>query len=876
MKYAVAITILAAYPLFAQDAVTVPSGKRIQLAVSGVISAVSLDSHIADVSVENGNLLVKGGDPGDTMAVVMTADGSQNIALHVSLGTPAYPPGFVPHTGSDNNSGIYEIRYSSDRDQIENTLDLIRHAPGRTTTLHFVSATLPEGPQRTTFVPAVYYRITTQQSDVTLLDQNVNETPLTLQNVTIRGLHAREDGWRFHAGYTASADFADIFIPTEKEFAAGLNHITYFYDKHFSLIPGIYFLRSIDLVDGKQRSASIASLASGLNLFSSWKLTSEIAYGHSFGYAAELNHETDSTKLKARVMDRKLDFPSLRTSALPGLNADSSLTQSIGAKLLLVAGASVSDISLNRVEQDSQSAFANVNYKLSRSWSVGTGVNYGYFRNANLYTEKTLMLPEQIRFDRAFFGIGLQYQSSMESHSLSRGAGVRQTARLNWRHMQFSEYVDWQKDALSVSSLTSQVPGLQEALLHLRITSITAEELNTLLQDTAFLERLGVSSLAQVIAVPTRLQEGLSMSWVSTGLHPNQLSVTVIASHNRLITSSSDEYDMTGSFSHQLRAADQLQISWSAVKADLGGHSEISPLISASWRHSFAHSPALAVSRKNLGIGGTVFVDPSRQGTYHAGMETLPGVKVILDGQKTAITDTQGHFRFGNLDASDHRIQVEFQSSRDHYFTTAQDVALVGGSVMNFGIAFPKNDLWGYVKDDAGFGMENVKLHVTGAVQTEVVTNHSGKFILPDAQPGTYHLEVIPDTVPLGYSTENLEPIEVKMEEKTIPHATFTVPAIRILMGVVSVYDTTVGSYIPVKDAEVSLPQLGRTLKTNEEGRFTAADLPPGDLLIKMVAGTSSASSTVNFSVQPETQRRDFRISALDGKVVSTGAGGSR
>ena len=140
-------------------------------------------------------------------------------------------------------------------------------------------------------------------------------------------------------------------------------------------------------------------------------------------------------------------------------------------------------------------------------------------------------------------------------------------------------------------------------------------------------------------------------------------------------------------------------------------------------------------------------------------MERMPQALVTLDDRRTAMTDSQGHFRFSGVNAGDHRIRLEYNSGRQHYFTTPQDATVAGGSTINFGIAFSTIDLWGYVEDDAGHGLEKVKLQIIGASGKIVTaTNTSGKFILPDVEPGNYQIQVDPESVPIGYSTVDLEP----------------------------------------------------------------------------------------------------------------------
>jgi hypothetical protein len=866
MKFAFAIVLFAAGSVAAQ--VTVLSGKQTEIPVPAATAAVSMDTHVADVSLNHGILIVRGVDPGDTVVMEFKENDLEQIPVHVVAGRPIYPPGFTPPPAPENATASYEARYNTEENQIENTLDLTHQTGEKTTALHITSDVFGSGPRRTAVLPSAYYRITTPQSDFTLLDQNVNESPLTLQNVIVRGLHIRDDGWRFHAGYTGSADFADVLIPTEKEFAAGLDRTLKWSDS-LNVTPGVYFFRSIDLATGEQRSAGISSLLLGLNLAPTWQMKAEVAYGHNFAYAGELHHEGDTTKIIAHVMDRKIDFPTLRSSSLPGLSADMLWTKIFSSKLSFMSDASVYNVVLSNIQQNTESVYANLNYKFSPSWSVGSGISYGLFRNVGLYSERTFTLPEEINFNRPSYGLGLQYQSSAASDGFSRGAGIRQTARLNWRRFQFGELVAWQKDALSVSTLFSQIPGLQAELQHLGITAVTPEELTALLQDAAFLELLGLSGSAQVITIPERIQQGGSLSWISASVHPRQLSVSVMTSHNDFGTSHTNEYDLTGTYSQQIKLRNHVQISWSMVKSNLGGQEAFTPLISGSFRRTFSRAPAFAL-HKSTGIGGTVFVDGQRKGYYQAGMQIIPGVTVVLDGQTKAVTDAQGHFRFGGLDGGSHRIQLRFHSDHEYYFTSPEEVQVGGGSVVNFGVAFPKTDLWGYVKDDAGYGMEHVKLRVTGTVQTVISTDTAGKFILPDARPGDYRFEVVPDSVALGYSAEDVPPVDATMSERANPHLIFSIPAVRILIGTVTIYDPGVGRYVPVRNAEVNLPEIGRKARTNADGRFTLSALPAGDYRINVAAGAAFYSTAISVSVQPVTLRRDFRISSLTGEITSS------
>ncbi len=860
--------LLAASALSAQ--VTVPSGKKTQIPAPDATSAVSLDEHIAAASIENGTVTIKGLDPGDTLVIVVNPSGMRQIAVHISAGSPNFPPGFVAPSDNGNNGGSYEVRFNSDRLQVENVLDLHSQNPGETTQVHVVTSSFAQDALGTTFVPSAYYRFATPGVDATLLDQNVKDSPLTFQDVVLRGLHIKVGDWTFHGGYTASASFADVFLPTQKEFAAGLtrrgsrDHIV-------SVDPGLYFMHSIDLRTGLERSSLFGALLFTIRLVPTWHLQAEAADNGKLAYAGELSHEKGGNRFDVKMMERRADFPALQTSPLPGFHADASWTEIFGKRLSLVSETTLDRVDLSTLSQNMTSSFANLHYKFSKSWTASTGVSYGSFASSGALPTKTLSLPQQISYDRTHFGAGFQYQFSTVSDSFSNGSGIRENLRLNLGRFQIGQFLDYQKDAISVSSLTSRLPGVQLALDRLGLIATTPGEVASLLEESALLHALGAASTAQIETVPRRLQEGGNLTWISSGARPHQLSISVIASDDRFSTSNVSSYNVTGTYSKEVGYGNLLLLNGSVVQSGTGtaGQQTINPLVAVSFRHTFSRQTGMFAAPKTAAISGTVFVDLPRQGTYYPGMPTVPRVAVVLDGQRTVLTDAAGHFRFGGISTGDHRVEVRFNSDREHYFTTPQDAIVAGGSKLDFGIAFPKTDLWGYVQDDAGNGLPNVKLQITSSAGPQpITTTASGKFILPDVQPGTYRIQVNPESVPSGYSAEHLADVEVTMSGGAVSHPVIKIPAIRVLIGTVRIYDATAEDYVPVKGAIISIAQLGVSVLTNAAGRFSIGDLPPGNFELKVAAGKSSVVQAIEVPVRPATLRSDFRISSLDGQIT--------
>ena len=861
--------LLATVPLAAQ--VTLQTGKRLHIPEPGATAAVSLNTRVATATIVNNTLIIVGVGPGDVRVVALYPSNIAEVRVHVAQAPPVFPPGFVPPAYHGNGSGSYEVRFSSDRMQFENVLDLDTQGMMGSSQLHILSATFPEDSASISFVPSAFYRMTRPQMHVTFLDQTVCDSPLTLENVVLSGLHLRYHRWYFHGGYTTSADFADVLIPVQKEFAFGISYSQPL-GRFFHLIPHAYFIRSIDLEDGRQRSALIGSVLLRANFPEDWKLEAEAAAGRGMGFAAGLEHYGTTSSLRATLSKKTLDFPVVRSSSLPGLNGDAAWSQAFTAKIGLVSGATVDHIVLSGLKQNTEDAYSTFRYKFHRSLSAGTGVSYQSFSSTDGYASKTLTLPQQINFDRTAFGLGYQYQFATTSHSFSNGSGQRQTLRVDVRRFQIGEFLDLQTDAVGLQSFYSQLPQVQNNLQRQALIASTPDELAVMLRSASFLQSLGVAGQTKLLTVPRRLQEGGSVVWNSRGARPHQVSVSAFSSHSRYASVTTDEYSVSGSYAKELGNGNQVQFSASAVQSDLTGRRQMTPVASFSFRHLLSRSPEVLAADRSFSINGTVFVDSRGGGEYEDGMESLAQITLVLDGKKTAVTNSLGSYYFGSVRSGPHRLQMLYTSGRAHYFTTPQDLIVEAGAIVNFGIHFPANDLWGYVEDDAGGGLENIMLRITGptGAVAVVATDKSGKFSVADVTPGSYQLEVDLESVPVGHATEDLPPLHVLMTASSSAHPVIRIPTVRVLSGTVTLYDAGAGQYLPVKGAVITLVALGQSVATTSQGRFTLGGLPPGNVDVKVTAGEAMLTQTIYVPVQPSTIREDYKVSSLSGRISAT------
>ncbi len=200
--------------------------KTVQLPVAGATAAYSLDSNIADATAANGIVEILGKAPGTTNIVIVTPAGAQTLAVVVPVPPPVLPPGFEPpeRQGTGEN-GTYEFRYNSDPSQITNSIEFKRTEGKSFTRMQVINANLFSAGDSTSVVgfPFLAYQISRPGTDMTFVDKNVSNSPLTLDGYLVRGFHLRQGPWEFHGGFTSIATFQGLFLATDREYTAGVS-----------------------------------------------------------------------------------------------------------------------------------------------------------------------------------------------------------------------------------------------------------------------------------------------------------------------------------------------------------------------------------------------------------------------------------------------------------------------------------------------------------------------------------------------------------------------------------------------------------------------------------------------------------------------------
>jgi len=176
------------------DTVTLVELTSVAVPVEQVSAAYSLDPLVAEAHFDGDQVRIWGRVPGLALIVLVHNDFSTST-LHVIV-TQA-PPILPDSTWSGLNSaegrGYYESRVSSNPLQVSQLLD---YRAGRMQ-LHLANAILPNANLpgvSTTWFPFSFFRYDADRWRLTLLDEQVNSSPISVDSTILRGVHFATGG----------------------------------------------------------------------------------------------------------------------------------------------------------------------------------------------------------------------------------------------------------------------------------------------------------------------------------------------------------------------------------------------------------------------------------------------------------------------------------------------------------------------------------------------------------------------------------------------------------------------------------------------------------------------------------------------------------
>lgn len=842
--------------------------KTVTFEVAGATAAYSLDAFLAEATADNEVVSVTGKQPGTTHIVVVTPSGAQTFEVLVTTPPPHYPPGFVmPVSGAElAQSGYYEARYYSSPAQFQNQLDFLKIHGDDRTHVHTVETNLVgalEQGQPRIALSSASYEIVTPRRDITLFDQYVDESPLTLNGSMVRGFHMREGNWFVHAGYTSVATFQGLFLPTQPELVAGGGY-RYPLTGNSSITASFYDVQ-ISASDQIGHSGRIGTVSYKYSPRETFWVIADAGFSHGLGGAARIYYKTERDNIVALVRYVPLQFASLGANSFRGLHTDFSWTRHITNKFDATLTFYNNDLVLPDLRETTISGAANLRYQLTRHWALTGGAIASSFKVPPSLAIRSFTLPAGIAFQSQHFGATGQYQFAVTPGRESGGKQFRASLRSGWGTFSFTVYAERDTNAPTLSFIYGQVAGLQQALDQLGIRATTVQQVDEVLSGNAFLIAAGYIKGATINLVPVRTQLGGTADWSSRGVHRRQFNYSFLYNDNQMLQGSTQSIGHTLSYSQTLTRWNDLSLGCSVLGVKNPGRSrEFTPVCFIAFRHQFQHVPYFIVPERHGTITGTVFRDDKSTGVYERGMQPMAEVEVMLDDRRRTLTRKDGSYRFPSVPRGKHRITANYQSRDPFFFTTTSDLEVDEDATVNFGIGYLLSGLMGQVLNDAGQGIPGVTLvlHSRG-LKWNAVTEGDGSFFVSSLVAGEYDVQVDEDSLPAGYSPGGIgEPQRVTVGASSPGKAAFTARAFRSISGRVLSYDPKAGKYVPVSRAQVILREPGLTNLTDPAGRYLFRNLAAGSYTISVRNEAQTLSHTVRLSAQPmDLINVDFQIS---------------
>ena len=228
-------------------------------------------------------------------------------------------------------------------------------------------------------LPGLSFEIDTSQRDVTLVDQLVVNSPLTLDNVLVRGVtFARVHGF-FTRATPRSRSFR-MYCCRRRKTWRGFGY-RFRLGVHTSLTPNLYYVAADTGLAATAHSGAIGSLVFRHEVTNRLKVLAETGYGRGMGVAGRLDFQRSAEeRLSGDFRYEPASFSSVSVNNLHGVLSTFRWDRKFHKKLT-----SSANFSGNRYDLAQSTAQVNVtsdwnlDYRLSKHWSANSGLVYSRF-----------------------------------------------------------------------------------------------------------------------------------------------------------------------------------------------------------------------------------------------------------------------------------------------------------------------------------------------------------------------------------------------------------------------------------------------------------------------------------------------------------------
>jgi hypothetical protein len=798
-----------------------------RLPYAGVVAAFAVDSSTVEASALNGEVVMHARRAGHTLVTVVLPTTVETLSVTVDRAAL----GLQELAGSPGKGGgSWDARYDSGTSRYSTGLTANFGEGERTTRLRVEAMhQRPRfGSASISALPFASVEFESPRRSVTLLDQFVRSSPLTLGQVMLRGVHLRQGALTVHAGVASTTPFDDLLVPSRGDRALGVS--LRIPRGALNIVP-----RLLWLPDSKD-AAGVVSLgvergASGERL----QYRGELGWGGRPGASFDVQFDEPRRRIWATGAVRPQGFATLNSGTSAGSHVDAGWSEALGDRTTAGVSLSASRLNVAGSNPATASVRADVHHQVSEPWSLTAAIVSGGYRSM-LSTLTRSTFTAGTSYQGGLLGITAQYRYQDTSASARGGHGGRLSIHGRGRKWQSHFYVDAQQQATTLDLVLQDRSDLARAIAELNITARDPEDVIRMLRDNAALLAARGVSLGPLRLNARRVQTGLDVSWRDDGVGGLEIGLRLLADDIQAVASSRRAFVGTVYANWRVTRDTDVGISYSrwSLRNNLSdGGDQDSVQLTLRTRFS-----SLALPGAGLGaISGRVVRDDAERTVR----PPLAGIEVVLDRNRRTRTDAEGGFTFERPGAGAHQVEAVLPQDPGAYFTSPSTRTIKPGGEAQFSITFSAARLSGTVRSDAGLPLGGVTLRVDGSPQS-TTTDSQGAYRFA-APAGEVRVVVVAESLPAGYELRELAPKRVALAPGAPGVADFTIRAQRAIEGVVS---ATGGRPVRVLALEA-----GREVTTDGSGRFLLRALPAGPVTLVVKSPRGETRQQVSVPAEP-------------------------
>jgi hypothetical protein len=813
-KRLAAIVVIFAASVSTADAqsVSLKVGQSTSVAASGATAAYLVDQSIADVTLTSGTIQILARRAGTTALMVITGERVETQQLQVA---PAAARGTTsPSAAPMLTSALWGATYNSETDRLMTTVDSTSRVGRKETRISANNVTRigdEQGDVRNSLAWAAI-DMTSGSRRMTIFDQQVRSSPLTLDGARVRGLHYTDSALDLHAGLSSPLLYRSVLLPAQSDAVIGGSYTARRGTTSFG--PSLYWYPEASAFGGA------AGVAAGMRaqhtaIDGRFRVAAEAGYGKHVAEATDLAYDGTRQQVAFTARYRPRTYPSLGGVSPAGAAFDGQWTSRLRERVAFHLAANGAREELPLSEQRSGNSSAELRTGLGANWTVTVGTNVGLFDNGTSRLT-TITIPIGAGWEGHRRGVTGLFRYQQNTDGNRGGPGGRVHAHASIGRINVSGYVDYQRDAATVSLVFRESPELARLFTELGLQTRTPDDLARLLREQDALVASGYLERAVLDLNPQRVQAAIDASWSTRG-GGTRVRFSAMADSVDTTHSATNRQIDTLWWTQRLTRSTEVTASGSWWTSDNG------TLAGGHWSYSLGMrlrgNPLTDVKSwlRPEAIAGRVFRDDD-PGTAGA-KAPMPGVRVRLDDGSETVTDDAGRFRFTGAGRGARRIEALLPPDAGARFTTPATVVARPGQDASFSIGYVAARVIGVVHDDAGAGVAGVLVRAECAGSEQTAVSDSGGHYAMNAPEGDCRIGIDSASLPPGYDGSAIPGQTVRLAKDVPAHADYLVPANRSIAGRV----TPTAGAVTVRLLETDAEQ-----RTDAEGRFVFRHLKPG------------------------------------------------